>query len=146
MVYEVLKMVSVFMGVMVIIFIVFLCYFVMFFLFLSDFYYYEVFYLVSIYFFIVGISEVFFGWVFVFSGVLRGVGDMKSLMYVMVISKFLFRIVFFYVFGFGFVVGFFVIEGMGVIVVWFVMIFEMFMSVVMYWWIFKKGRWKYVKV
>lgn len=139
-------MVSVFMGVMAIILIAFPRYLVMPFLSSSDPHYHEVLHLASIYLLIVGISEVPLGWVFVLSGALRGAGDTKSPMYVTAISKLLFRIVPSYVFGFGLAVGPFVIEGMGVIAAWLAMTLETFTSAAMYWWIFKKGRWKYVKV
>jgi putative MATE family efflux protein len=145
-VYEALKMVSVFMGVMAVVLVAFPRYLVMPFLSSSDPNYHEVLHLASIYLIIVGVSEVPLGWVFVLSGALRGAGDTKSPMYVTAISKLLFRIVPSYVFGFGLSLGPLVIRGMGVIAAWLAMTLETFTSAAMYWWIFKRGKWKYVKV
>jgi len=153
---EALKMVTVFMSVMAAVLILFPRYLVMPFLKPDDPNYSEVLRLASIYLMIVGISEIPLGWVFVLSGALRGAGDTKSPMYVTAVSKLLFRILPAYLLGFGFevpsfkVLGFtfpgFTFEGMGVIAAWVAMSLETFTSAAMYWWIFRRGRWKYVKV
>jgi len=146
----------VFMSVMALVLFLFPRYLVMPFLKPDDPNYPEVLRLASIYLMIVGISEIPLGWVFVLSGALRGAGDTKSPMYVTAVSKLLFRILPAYLLGFGFevpsfkVLGFtfpgFTFEGMGVIAAWVAMSFETFTSAAMYWWIFRRGRWKYVKV
>ena len=153
---EALKMITAFMSIMAIILILFPRYLVMPFLDPSDPHYSEVLRLASIYLIIVGISEIPLGWVFVLSGALRGAGDTKSPMYVTAVSKLLFRILPAYLLGFGFeipsfkVLGFtfpgFTFGGMGVIAAWIAMSLETFTSAAMYWWIFRRGRWKYVKV
>ncbi|MDI3475971.1 MAG: hypothetical protein PWQ79_1366 [Thermococcaceae archaeon] len=155
-VYEALKMVTAFMAVMGLVLIVFPKYLVMPFITRSDPNYADVMRLATIYLIIVGISEVPLGWVFVLSGALRGAGDTKSPMYVTAVSKLLFRILPSYLLGFGFTIPPFSIgslsfpgfrfEGLGVIAAWFAMTIETFTSAAMFWWLFKKGRWKYVKV
>ncbi len=155
-VYEAMKMAGLFMGVMGAVLILFPRYLVMPFLNPNDPNYAEVLRLARIYLIIVGISEVPLAWVFVLSGALRGAGDTKSPMYVTAISKLLFRIIPAYFLGFGFsipsfhVLGFtfpgFAFEGLGVIAAWIAMSLETFTSAAMYWWIFKRGKWKHVKV
>lgn len=137
-VYEALKMVSVFMGIMGLILILFPKYLAMPFITKSDPNYVEVIRLAVIYLIIVGISEVPLGWIFVLGGALRGAGDTKSPLYVTAISKLLFRIVPSYVLGF--------ILGFGVIGAWIAMTLETFTSAIMFWWIFKKGKWKEIRV
>ncbi|ASJ02805.1 MATE family efflux transporter [Thermococcus profundus] len=143
---EALKMVTAFMSVMAFVLIVFPRYLVMPFLNPSDPNYSEVLRLASIYLIIVGISEIPLGWVFVLSGSLRGAGDTKSPMYVTAVSKLLFRIVPAYLLGFGFNFFGFHFEGLGVIAAWLAMSLETFTSAAFYWWIFRKGKWKTVKV
>ncbi|MCA6212852.1 MAG: hypothetical protein PWP49_1668 [Thermococcaceae archaeon] len=145
-VYEALKMVSIFMGVMGIILIVFPRYLVMPFVTKSDPNYAEVLRLASIYLIIVGISEIPLGWIFVLSGALRGAGDTKSPMYVTAISKLLFRIIPSYILGFGISLGPIHVKGMGVIAAWLAMTLETFTTALFFWWIFKRGKWKYIKV
>jgi putative MATE family efflux protein len=155
-VYEALKMVTAFMAVMAFILVAFPKYLVMPFLTSSDPHYNEVLHLASIYLIIVGVSEVPLGWVFVLSGSLRGAGDTKSPMYVTAVSKLLFRIIPSYLLGFGFSVPPFRIDGrtfpgftfrgLGVIAAWLAMSLETFTTAAMFWWIFRRGRWKHVKV
>ncbi|ACS89580.1 MATE family efflux transporter [Thermococcus sibiricus] len=145
-VYEALKMVSVFMGIMAIILVVFPKYLVMPFVTKSDPNYAEVLRLASIYLIIVGISEIPLGWTFVLSGSLRGAGDTKSPMYVTAISKLLFRIIPSYILGFGFSFWMIHIEGMGVVAAWLAMTLETFTTAAFFWFIFKRGKWKYIKV
>lgn len=155
-VYESLKMVSAFMAVMAVVLIVFPRYLVMPFITRSDPNYAEVMRLAAIYLIIVGISEIPLGWVFVLSGGLRGAGDTKSPMYVTAVSKLLFRIVPSYLLGFGFAIPSFsfgpisfqgfTFGGLGVVAAWFAMTFETFTSAAMFWWLFKRGRWRYIKV
>jgi putative MATE family efflux protein len=145
-VYEALKMVSIFMGVMGIILIVFPRYLVMPFVTKSDPNYAEVLRLASIYLIIVGISEIPLGWIFVLSGALRGAGDTKSPMYVTAISKLLFRIIPSYILGFGISLGPIHVKGMEVIAAWLAMTLETFTTALFFWWIFKRGKWKYIKV
>ncbi|USS40682.1 MATE family efflux transporter [Thermococcus aggregans] len=145
-VYEALKMVSIFMGMMAIILVVFPKYLVMPFVTKSDPNYAEVLRLASIYLIIVGISEVPLGWTFVLSGALRGAGDTKSPMYVTAVSKLLFRIIPSYILGFGISLGPIHIKGMGVIAAWLAMTLETFTTAIFFWWIFKRGKWKYIKV
>lgn len=145
-VYESLKMVSLFMGVMALVLIVFPKYLVMPFITRSDPNYAEVLRLAAIYLLIVGISEVPLGWIFVLGGALRGAGDTKSPMYVTAVSKLLFRIVPAYIFGFGISFWIIHIKGMGVIAAWLAMTLETFTSAAMFWWLFKRGKWKNIKV
>ncbi|RLF86215.1 MATE family efflux transporter, partial [Thermococci archaeon] len=145
-VHEALKMVSVFMGAMAIILVVFPKYLVMPFITKSDPNYAEVLRLASIYLIIVGISEIPLGWTFVLSGALRGAGDTKSPMYVTAISKLLFRIIPSYILGFGISFWIIHIKGMGVIAAWLAMTLETFTTAIFFWWIFKRGKWKYIKV
>ncbi|WP_048148466.1 MATE family efflux transporter [Palaeococcus ferrophilus] len=145
-VYETLKMVTAFMAVMAVVLIVFPRYLVMPFITRSDPNYPEIMRLAAIYLIIVGISEVPLGWLFVLSGALRGAGDTKSPMYVTAVSKLLFRLVPSYVLGFGLTLGPLSIPGMGVIAAWFAMTLETFTSAAMFWWLFKRGKWKYIKV
>ena len=143
---EALKMVTVFMSVMAFVLIAFPRYLVMPFLTKSDPHYGEVLSLAVVYLLIVGISEIPLGWVFVLSGALRGAGDTKSPMYVTAVSKLLFRIVPAYLLGFGFSVGRFHFKGLGVVAAWIAMSFETFTSALLYWLIFRRGKWKHVKV
>ncbi|HID01317.1 MAG TPA: MATE family efflux transporter, partial [Piscirickettsiaceae bacterium] len=145
-VYESLKMVTAFMGVMAVVLIVFPEYLVMPFITKSDPNYWQVIHLATIYLIIVGISEIPLGWMFVLSGALRGAGDTKSPMYVTTVSKLLFRILPAYLFGFGFTIGPFHFEGLGVIAAWIAMSLETFTTAGLFWWVFKRGKWKYVKV
>ncbi|AFL94309.1 Na+-driven multidrug efflux pump protein [Thermococcus cleftensis] len=145
-VYEALKMVGVFMGIMAVVMIAFPRYLVMPFLNPSDPNYNEVLRLASIYLIIVGISEIPLGWLFVLGGALRGAGDTKTPMYITAISKLLFRIVPAYLLGFGFTIGPIHFEGLGVIAAWIAMSLETFTTAALFWWAFKRGRWKYVKV
>ncbi len=155
-VYEALKMVGLFMTVMAIILIAFPRYLVMPFISSSDPNYSEVLRLAAIYLIIVGISEIPLGWVFVLGGALRGAGDTKSPMYITAISKLLFRIVPAYLLGFGFSVPAFEIwkivfpgltfHGLGVIAAWIAMSLETFTTAALFWYVFKRGKWKYVKV
>ena len=145
-VYESLKMVTAFMGVMAVILIVFPEYLVMPFITKSDPNYWQVIHLATIYLIIVGISEIPLGWMFVLSGALRGAGDTKSPLYVTAVSKLLFRILPAYLFGFGFTIGPFHFEGLGVIAAWIAMSLETFTTAGLFWWVFKRGKWKYVKV
>ncbi|AIF69755.1 damage-inducible protein DinF [Palaeococcus pacificus DY20341] len=145
-VYEALKMVSLFMGIMGLVLIVFPRYLVMPFITRNDPNYAEVLRLAAIYLIIVGISEIPLGWIFVLSGALRGAGDTKSPMYVTAISKLLFRILPSYIFGFGISLWIIHIKGMGVIAAWLAMTLETFTSAAMFWWIFKRGRWKEIEV
>lgn len=143
---EALKMVTAFMAVMAFVLVAFPRYLVMPFLTPSDPHYNEVLRLASIYLIIVGISEIPLGWVFVLSGSLRGAGDTKSPMYVTAISKLLFRILPSYLLGFGFSFPGFSFKGLGVVAAWLAMSLETFTSAAMYWWIFRKGKWKTVEV
>jgi putative MATE family efflux protein len=143
---EAIKMVSLFMSAMAMVLIFFPRYLVMPFLTSSDPNYGTVLHLASIYLLIVGISEIPLGWVFVLSGSLRGAGDTKSPMYVTAVSKLLFRIIPAYLLGFGFTIGPLSLGGMGVVAAWVAMSLETFTSAAMYWWIFKRGKWKHVKV
>jgi len=145
-VYEALKMVTAFMAFMAFILIAFPRYLVMPFLSPGDPNYSEVLRLAGIYLIIVGISEIPLGWVFVLSGSLRGAGDTKSPMYVTATSKLLFRIIPAYLLGFGIALGPLHIHGMGVIAAWLAMSLETFTSAAMFWWIFRRGGWKRVKV
>jgi len=145
-VYESLKMVTAFMGVMAVILIVFPEYLVIPFITKSDPNYWQVIHLATIYLIIVGISEIPLGWMFVLSGALRGAGDTKSPLYVTTVSKLLFRILPAYLFGFGFTIGPFHFEGLGVIAAWIAMSLETFTTAGLFWWVFKRGKWKYVKV
>ena len=145
-VYESLKMVTAFMGVMAVILIVFPEYLVMPFITKSDPNYWQVIHLATIYLMIVGISEIPLGWMCVLSGALRGAGDTKSPLYVTAVSKLLFRILPAYILGFGFTIGPFHFEGLGVIAAWIAMSLETFTTAGLFWWVFKRGKWKYVKV
>ncbi len=145
-VYEALKMVSVFMGLMAIVLIAFPRYLVMPFISPSDPHYGEVMRLASIYLIIVGISEVPLGWLFVLGGALRGAGDTKTPMYITAVSKPLFRLLPAYLLGFGFTVGPIHFEGLGVIAAWMAMSLETFATAGLFWWAFKRGKWKHVKV
>ena len=145
-VYESLKMVSLFMGIMAVVLIAFPKYLVMPFITRSDPNYAEVLHLAAIYLLIVGISEVPLGWIFVLGGALRGAGDTKSPMYVTAVSKLLFRILPAYIFGFGISLWIINIKGMGVIAAWLAMSLETFTSAAMFWWLFKRGKWKTIKV
>jgi len=145
-VYESLKMVSLFMGIMAVVLIAFPKYLVMPFITRSDPNYAEVLHLAAIYLLIVGISEVPLGWIFVLGGALRGAGDTKSPMYVTAVSKLLFRILPAYIFGFGISLWIIHIKGMGVIAAWLAMSLETFTSAAMFWWLFKRGKWKSIKV
>ncbi|MDV3103546.1 MATE family efflux transporter [Thermococcus waiotapuensis] len=143
---EAMKMVTAFMEVMAFVLVAFPRYLVMPFLTPNDPHYHEVLHLASLYLIIVGISEIPLGWVFVLSGSLRGAGDTKSPMYVTAVSKLLFRILPSYLLGFGFSFLGFSFKGLGIIAAWLAMTLETFMSGAMYWWIFRKGKWKTVKV
>ncbi|AEH23825.1 MATE family efflux transporter [Pyrococcus yayanosii] len=143
---EALKMVTLFMSVMAIVLIAFPHYLVRPFLNPSDPHYSDVLRLASIYLIIVGISEIPLGWTFVFSGALRGAGDTKSPMYVTAVSKLLFRIVPSYLLGFGFAFMGFTFEGLGVIAAWLAMTLETFTTALLFWWVFRKGRWKTIKI
>ncbi|WP_297067506.1 MATE family efflux transporter [Thermococcus sp.] len=143
---EAIKMISLFMSGMAAILILFPRYLVMPFLTSSDPNYGTVLHLASIYLLIVGISEIPLGWVFVLSGSLRGAGDTKSPMYVTAVSKLFFRIIPAYLLGFGFSVGPLSFRGMGVVAAWIAMSLETFTSAAMYWWIFRRGKWKHVRV
>ncbi|ASJ07121.1 MATE family efflux transporter [Thermococcus pacificus] len=145
-VYEALKMVGLFMGIMAFILIVFPRYLVMPFISPSDPHYGEVMRLASIYLIIVGISEIPLGWLFVLSGALRGAGDTKTPMYITAVSKLLFRIIPAYILGFGFTIGQIHFEGLGVVAAWIAMSLETFATAALFWWAFKRGKWKYVKV
>ncbi|NJE75917.1 MATE family efflux transporter [Thermococcus sp. ES12] len=145
-VYEALKMVGIFMGFMAAILIVFPRYLVMPFISPNDPNYGEVLRLASIYLIIVGISEIPLGWLFVLGGALRGAGDTKTPMYITATSKLLFRIVPAYLLGFGFTIGLIHFEGLGVIAAWIAMSLETFTTAALFWWAFKRGKWKYVKV
>lgn len=145
-VYESLKMVTAFMSVMAVVLIVFPKYLVMPFITKSDPNYWQVIHLATIYLMIVGISEIPLGWLFVLSGALRGAGDTKSPMYVTAVSKLLFRILPAYLLGFGFTIGSFHFEGLGVIAAWIAMSLETFTTAGLFWWVFKRGKWKHVKV
>ena len=143
---EALKMVTAFMSVMAFVLIAFPRYLVMPFLTKSDPHYSEVLSLAVVYLLIVGISEIPLGWVFVLSGALRGAGDTKSPMYVTAVSKLLFRIIPSYLLGFGFSIGQIHFRGLGVVAAWIAMSLETFTSALFYWLIFRRGKWKYVKV
>ncbi len=145
-VYESLKMVTAFMSVMAVILIAFPKYLVMPFITKSDPNYWQVIHLAAIYLMIVGISEIPLGWLFVLSGALRGAGDTKSPMYITAVSKLLFRILPAYLLGFGFAIGSFRFEGLGVIAAWIAMSLETFTTAGFFWWVFRKGKWKYIKV
>ncbi len=145
-VYEALKLIGLFMAAMAVILIVFPRYLIMPFLSPSDPSYEEVMHLAVIYLIIAAISEVPLGWMFVLSGALRGAGDTKSPMYVTAVSKLLFRIIPAYLLGFGFTVWGYTFKGLGVIGAWIAMTEEVFMSTAILWWIFKRGKWKRVKV
>ncbi|WP_457750803.1 MATE family efflux transporter [Thermococcus sp.] len=145
-VYEALKMVGLFMVVMAFILIVFPRYLVMPFINPNDPNYAEVMRLASIYLIIVGISEVPLGWLFVLGGALRGAGDTKTPLYITAISKLLFRIIPAYLLGFGFTIGSIHFEGLGVIAAWIAMSLETFTTAALFWWAFKRGKWKHVKV
>ncbi|MCD6559828.1 MAG: MATE family efflux transporter [Palaeococcus sp.] len=145
-VHESLKMVSLFMGIMAVVLIAFPKYLVMPFITRSDPNYAEVLHLAAIYLLIVGISEVPLGWIFVLGGALRGAGDTKSPMYVTAVSKLLFRILPAYILGFGISLWIIHIKGMGVIAAWLAMSLETFTSAAMFWWLFKRGKWKSIKV
>ncbi len=145
-VYEALKMVGLFMGVMAFILIVFPRYLVMPFISPNDPHYADVMRLASIYLIIVGISEIPLGWLFVLGGALRGAGDTKTPMYITAVSKLLFRIVPAYLLGFGFTIGPVHFEGLGVIAAWIAMSLETFTTAALFWWAFKRGKWKHVKV
>ncbi|WP_461866610.1 MATE family efflux transporter [Thermococcus sp.] len=155
-VYEALKMVGLFMTAMAFILIAFPRYLVMPFLSSSDPNYSEVLRLAAIYLIIVGISEIPLGWVFVLGGALRGAGDTKSPMYITAVSKLLFRIVPAYILGFGFTIPAFdlgpltfpgfTLHGLGVIAAWIAMSLETFTTAGLLWYVFKRGKWKYVKV
>ncbi len=145
-VYEALKMVGVFMSVMAFILILFPRYLVMPFISSSDPNYGEVMRLASIYLVIVGISEIPLGWLFVLGGALRGAGDTRTPMYITAVSKLLFRIVPAYLLGFGFTIGPIHFEGLGIVAAWIAMSLETFMTAAIFWWAFKRGKWKYVKV
>lgn len=155
-VYEAIKMVSLFMATMAVILMAFPRYLVMPFISPSDPNYGEVLRLAAIYLIIVGISEIPLGWLFVIGGALRGAGDTKSPMYITAVSKLLFRIVPAYLLGFGFTIpGFtlgqwtfpgFTFEGLGVIAAWIAMSLETFTTAALFWWVFKRGKWKRMKV
>ncbi|WP_297520069.1 MATE family efflux transporter [Thermococcus sp.] len=145
-VYEALKMVGLFMGVMALILVLFPRYLVMPFIDPADPHYAEILHLASIYLIIVGISEVPLGWLFVLSGALRGAGDTKTPMYITAVGKLLFRIIPAYLLGFGFTIGPIHFEGLGVIAAWIAMSLETFTTAALFWWAFKKGKWKHVKV
>lgn len=155
-VYEAIKMASAFMAVMAFVLIAFPRYLVMPFISPSDPNYGEVVRLASIYLIIVGISEIPLGWLFVLGGALRGAGDTKTPMYITAVSKLLFRIVPSYILGFGFTIPEFEIfgialpgftfEGLGVVAAWIAMSLETFTTAALFWWAFKRGKWKYVKV
>ncbi len=145
-VYEALKMIGAFMAGMALILIIFPRYLVMPFLSPSDPSYSEVMHLAVIYLIIAAISEVPLGWMFVLSGALRGAGDTKSPMYVTAVSKLLFRIIPAYLLGFGFTLFGHRFGGLGVIGAWIAMTEEIFVSTAILWWLFKKGKWKRIKV
>ncbi|KUJ99030.1 MAG: Sodium-driven multidrug efflux pump protein [Thermococcales archaeon 44_46] len=67
-------------------------------------------------------------------------------MYVTAISKLLFRIIPSYILGFGISLGPIHVKGMGVIAAWLAMTLETFTTALFFWWIFKRGKWKYIKV
>ncbi|ASI99918.1 MATE family efflux transporter [Thermococcus celer Vu 13 = JCM 8558] len=145
-VHEALKMVGLFMAVMAFILIAFPRYLVMPFISTSDPHRLEVMRLASIYLIIVGISEVPLGWLFVLSGALRGAGDTKTPMYITAVSKLLFRIIPAYLLGFGFTLGALHFAGLGVVAAWIAMSLETFATAALFWWAFRRGKWKYVKV
>ncbi|NPA47391.1 MAG: MATE family efflux transporter [Thermococci archaeon] len=145
-VYEALKLIGIFMGVMAVILVVFPRYLIMPFLNPNDPSYNEVMHLAVIYLIIAAVSEVPLGWMFVLSGALRGAGDTKSPMYVTAVSKLVFRIIPAYLLGFGFTVLGYTFSGLGVVGAWIAMTEEIFVSTAMLWWIFKRGKWKSVRV
>jgi len=145
-VYEALKLIGLFMGAMAVVLIVFPRYLIMPFLSPSDPSYNKVMHLAVIYLIIAAISEVPLGWMFVLSGALRGAGDTRSPMYVTAVSKLLFRIIPAYLLGFGFTLFGHTFEGLGVVGAWIAMTEEIFVSTVILWWIFRRGKWKRIKV
>jgi len=145
-VYEALKMVGAFMVVMTIILVMFPRYLVMPFISPSEAHYSEVLHLATIYLIIIGVSEVPLGWLFVLGGALRGAGDTKTPMYITATSKLLFRIIPAYLLGFGFTIGSIHFAGLGVIGAWIAMTLETFTTAAIFWWAFKRGKWKHVRV
>ncbi|MFA4646165.1 MATE family efflux transporter [Pyrococcus kukulkanii] len=153
---EALVMTTTFMSVMALILTVFPRYLVVPFLSSSDPNYEVVKNLASIYLIIVGISEIPLGVTFVLSGALRGAGDTKSPLYVTAISKLLFRIIPSYLLGFGFEIPSFTIwkltfpgftfKGLGVIAAWVGMSLETFITAGLFWLVFRKGKWKHIKI
>ncbi len=137
-VHESLKMVSLFMGVMGVILVIFPRYLVMPFLDSADPYYGDVLHLASIYLIIVGISEVPLGWIFSLNGALRGAGDTRSPLYVTIVSKLFFRLLPSFILGFTL--------GYGVMGAWAAMTIETFTTAAMLYWIFRRGKWKHVSV
>lgn len=145
---ESLKMTTLFMSVMAFILMTIPSILVRPFLSPTDPYYEEVKRLATIYLIIVGISEIPLGVIFVLSGALRGAGDTKSPLYVTAISKLFFRIIPSYLLGFGFSLPTLGIEfkGLGVIAAWIGMSVETFISAGLFWIVFKKGKWKKIKI
>ncbi|AAL81974.1 MATE family efflux transporter [Pyrococcus furiosus DSM 3638] len=145
---ESLKMTTIFMSVMAFVLMAFPSILVRPFLSPTDPYYEEVKRLAVIYLIIVGISEIPLGVIFVLSGALRGAGDTKSPLYVTAISKLLFRIMPSYILGFGVSLPSLGLEfkGLGVIAAWIGMSLETFISAGLFWIVFRKGRWKKIKI
>jgi putative MATE family efflux protein len=137
-VHESLKMVSLFMGVMGVILVVFPQYLAMPFLNSADPNYAEIVRLASVYLIVVGVSEIPLGWIFSLTGTLRGAGDTKSPLYVTIVNKTLFRLLPSYLLGFTL--------GYGVVGVWIAMTIETFTTAAMLYWIVKRGKWKQIEV
>ncbi|CAB49288.1 MATE family efflux transporter [Pyrococcus abyssi] len=153
---EALKMTTMFMSAMAFVLMVFPGYLTEPFLSHNDPNYQAVKSLAVIYLIIVGISEIPLGMTFVLSGALRGAGDTKSPLYVTSVSKLLFRILPAYLLGFGFEIpelsigpftfpGF-KFPGMGVIAAWIGMSLETFVTAGLFWLVFKRGKWKKIKI
>ncbi|AEC51323.1 DNA damage-inducible protein [Pyrococcus sp. NA2] len=153
---EALKMTTAFMTAMAFILVAFPGYLTEPFLSHSDPNYEVVKRLAIIYLIIVGISEIPLGITFVLSGALRGAGDTKSPLYVTSVSKLLFRIIPSYLLGFGFTIPAFNIgplifpgftfKGLGVVAAWIGMSLETFITAGLFWLVFRRGRWKTIKI
>nr|CAA62488.1 unnamed protein product [Pyrococcus sp.]prf//2204238B ORF C [Pyrococcus sp.] len=93
---------------------------------------------------------------FVLSGALRGAGDTKSPLYITAISKLLFRIIPSYILGFGFTIPKFTVfgytfpgfhfSGLGVVAAWIGMSLETFITAGLFWLVFRRGKWKHIKI
>ncbi|MDA8228209.1 MAG: MATE family efflux transporter [Desulfitobacterium hafniense] len=87
---------------------------------------------------IVAISQPPLALVMVLSGALRGAGDTKTVLYITGAGIWLVRVIFAYVFT--------TVFNWGLVGAWYAMIIDLFVRSILYYWRFRQGKWKNIRV